>query len=332
MSEPIFTTPIKRFHRYRKTEVIRDSLAEVKILEEDLILPMFIRHGSNEIKEIPQMPGFYQITTDQVIDYLADLVELGLRQVILFGIPSIKDELGSGALDPRGPVPQTISLLKDQFGSRLEIYADVCLCEYTSHGHCGIIDPNGLINNDSSLPLHAEAAVTYAESGADWVAPSSMLDGRVNAIRRALDDRGFRNVGILSYSAKFASNYYGPFRQAAESSPSFGDRKTYQIDFRSRRQPLMELMEDERQGADALMVKPALAYLDIIAHARQITNLPIYAYNVSGEYAFVKFGAKQGIFNEPDVVMENLTAIKRAGADLILTYHAEDILKKGWLK
>ncbi len=321
----------KRFHRYRRNQKVRDAFAEITLSKDDLILPIFVTSGSNVSFEIKQMPGIYQMSPDRVIDYLNELIDYGLMHIILFGIPDSKDEIGKESYNASGPVPTAIRAIKDQFGSDLLVYADVCLCGYTSHGHCGIVTQDGLLDNDASLVHHSKTAVVYANAGADWVAPSGMLDGRVYAIRTALDDHGHHNVGILSYSAKFASNYYGPFRQAVETSLLFGDRKTYQIDYRTKRQPLGEINEDIRQGADAIMVKPALTYLDIISKAKEMVDVPIYAYNVSGEYALVKFGAKKGNFDERNLVLENLTAIKRAGANQILTYHTQDILKMGWL-
>jgi porphobilinogen synthase len=245
-------------------------------------------------------------------------------------VPDKKDFFGDGAADPSGPVPLGLKALKDQFGKEVNLYSDVCLCEYTTHGHCGIPNDNNEIQNDPALEKLANAALAYAEAGSDWVAPSNMMDNRVGSIREKLDDNGYHNTAILSYSAKFASSYYGPFRDAAGSSPGFGDRKSYQIDYRTIRQPLREIELDEEQGADAVMVKPALAYLDMIVRAREITELPLYAYNVSGEYSMVKNGAKHGILDEEKIVLENLLAMRRAGADVILTYHASDIAKNNW--
>lgn len=277
------------------------------------------------------MPNIFQYSPDKVMEHVETMVEEGITSFILFGIPKTKDEIGSTASDPNGPVAQTVRLLKEAYGSKVTLYADVCLCEYTSHGHCGIIEEGGRISNDLTLPHLSKAALAYAEAGADWVAPSNMMDHRVSSLRDELDENGFKHTAILSYSAKFASNYYGPFRDAAESPPQFGDRKSYQIDFRSPSQAIREVIADEIQGADATMVKPALAYLDMIAHVRAQTRLPLYAYNVSGEYAMVKFGARQGLFEEKAMVLENLMAMRRAGADLIISYHAVDIAQHGWL-
>ncbi len=316
--------------RIRSTPIIRDALAETSININQLVFPLFIVEDDGIKREIPSMPGIYQISPDKITDEVTNYRNSGIRNFILFGIPKNKDKEGTGAFDPNGPVPTAIKSLKSQFNKDIVLYSDVCLCEYTSHGHCGLPSDDGEIDNKPSLELLAQAALVYAEAGTDWVAPSNMMDNRVGSIRSMLDDHGYDTTPILSYSAKFASSYYGPFRDAAYSTPSFGNRKSYQIDYRSIRQPLNEIENDEIQGADAVMVKPALPYLDIIAKARSITDLPIYAYNVSGEYSMVKFGVQHGIFEEEKIVLENLTAIKRAGADVIITYHALDIAQKGW--
>ncbi|OLS24049.1 MAG: Delta-aminolevulinic acid dehydratase [Candidatus Heimdallarchaeota archaeon LC_2] len=320
-----------RMRRLRSTQGLRNALAEVNITLDNLILPIFIIEGQNKKSEISSMPNVYQQTVDKTVDYVKEHLELGIKSFILFGVPDKKDFDGAGAADPNGPVPKGLTALKDQFGDRITLYSDVCLCEYTSHGHCGIPNDQNYVENDPALERLADAALAYAQAGSDWVAPSNMMDHRVSSIRERLDDNGFINTAILSYSAKFASSYYGPFRDAAGSSPGFGDRKTYQIDYRNIRQPLREIELDEEQGADAVMVKPALAYLDIIARAREMTDLPLYAYNVSGEYSMVKLAAKHGILDEKKIVLENLIAIRRAGADVILTYHASDIAKNNWL-
>ncbi len=315
----------------RASSAIREGLSETNLSINNLILPVFVVEGEGIQKEISSMPNVYQQTVDKLIEYVRIHLELGVKSYILFGIPGTKDFNGSEAANPKGPVPSALTSLKNEFGKDIVLYSDVCLCEYTTHGHCGIPDEHGNIQNDPALEQLANAALAYAEAGSDWVAPSNMMDHRVSSIRTKLDDNGMQNTPILSYSAKFASSYYGPFRDAAESPPSFGDRKTYQIDYRTIRQPIQEIINDEAQGADAVMVKPALAYLDIIARAREVTNLPLYAYNVSGEYSMVKFGARQGIFDEQKIVLENLIAIRRAGADVILSYHTSDIVQNGWL-
>ncbi len=320
-----------RMRRLRSTQGLRNALAEVNIKLDNLILPIFIIEGENKQVEIGSMPNVYQQTVDKTVNYVNEHLELGIKNFILFGVPDKKDFDGTGAADPKGPVPKGLRALKDQFGDKITLYSDVCLCEYTSHGHCGIPNDQNYIENDPALERLADAALAYAQAGSDWVAPSNMMDYRVSSIRERLDDNGLKNTAILSYSAKFASSYYGPFRDAAGSSPGFGDRKTYQIDYRNIRQPLREIELDEEQGADAVMVKPALAYLDLIARAREITDLPLYAYNVSGEYSMVKLAGKHGILDEEKIVLENLLAMRRAGADIILTYHASDIAKNNWL-
>lgn len=320
-----------RMRRLRSTQGLRNALAEVNIKLDNLILPIFIIEGQDKQIEISSMPNVYNQTVDKTVDYVNEHLELGVKSFILFGVPDKKDFDGAGAADPNGPVPKGLEALKDQFGDKITLYSDVCLCEYTSHGHCGIPNDQNYIENDPALVRLADAALAYAQAGSDWVAPSNMMDYRVSSIRERLDDNGFKNTAILSYSAKFASSYYGPFRDAAGSSPGFGDRKTYQIDYRNIRQPLREIELDEEQGADAVMVKPALAYLDLIARAREITDLPLYAYNVSGEYSMVKLAGKHGILDEEKIVLENLLAMRRAGADVILTYHASDIAKNNWL-
>ncbi|MCE7737318.1 MAG: porphobilinogen synthase [Candidatus Heimdallarchaeota archaeon] len=322
---------MSRLRKYRTTKIQRDALSEVHLGTENLVYPMFVVSGEQKKIEIKSMPGIYQQTVDVLINEVRELIEKGVHSYMLFGIPEKKDFFGKAAADSHGPVNSSIRALKEEFGKEILIYSDVCLCEYTTHGHCGIPKENGEIENDQSLQYLADAALSYVEAGSDWVAPSNMMDNRVSSIRERLDDNGFYNTPILSYSAKFSSSYYGPFRDAVLSAPEFGDRKTYQIDYRGSSQPLMEIIEDERQGADAVIVKPALAYLDIISKARQITNLPIYAYNVSGEYSMVKFSAIQGILDEKEIVLENLFAMRRAGADNILTYHAADVVKNEWI-
>lgn len=320
-----------RMRRLRSTTTLRNSLAEVNLSLDNLILPLFIIEGNDKQLEISSMPNVYNLTADKTVDYVREHVDLGVKSYILFGVPDKKDFYGDGASDPKGPVPLGLSKLKEEFGNEITLYSDVCLCEYTTHGHCGIPNDKNEIQNDPALEKLAQAALVYAEAGSDWVAPSNMMDNRVGSIREKLDDNGFTNTAILSYSAKFASAYYGPFRDAAGSSPGFGDRKSYQIDYRTIRQPLREIEIDEAQGADAVMVKPALAYLDMLTRAREITDLPLYAYNVSGEYSMVKLAAKSGLLDEEKIVLENLFAMRRAGADVILTYHASDIAKNNWL-
>jgi porphobilinogen synthase len=320
-----------RMRKFRRNNLTRELFTEVSITKNQLVMPIFIVEKINWSKEISSMPNIYQYSPDLAVKHVEELTDLGISNFILFGIPNHKDQSGSEAYNNKGVIPNAIKLIKETFDDKLTLFADVCLCEYTNHGHCGIPNETGQIVNDKSLNYLAKAALVYAEAGADWVAPSNMMDGRVITIKRVLDDANFTDVGILSYSAKFASNYYGPFRDAAESPPQFGDRKSYQIDYRTKRQALLEVESDIQQGADAVMVKPALPYLDIISKVRELTDLPLFAYNVSGEYSMVKFGAKAGLFDERAMVIENLIAIRRAGADVILTYHTSDIVKNGWL-
>ena len=274
------------------------------------------------------MPGIYQYSLDRIGEELDRVVEAGIKAVLVFGIPDHKDEMGSGAYDEHGIVQEAIRLMKKEYPDLLVI-ADVCLCEYTSHGHCGLIR-DGEILNDETLPLLAKAAVTYAQAGADIIAPSDMMDKRVAAIREALDENGFINIPILSYSAKFASGYYGPFRDAAHSAPGFGDRKTYQMDPANGQEALREVEEDILEGADMIIAKPALAYMDVMKEISLNYNIPIVAYNVSGEYAMVKAAAENGWIDEKKIVMENMVGFKRAGAKMIITYHALDVAR--WIK
>ena len=276
---------------------------------------------------VPSMPGVFRYSIDRLDEILARIKSLGIPAILLFGIPGHKDERGSGAYDPEGITQRAIRFIKEKMPSLLVI-ADICLCEYTSHGHCGLVE-DGQVLNDETLPLLARAAVTNADAGADIIAPSDMMDGRVAAIRKALDEEGHKNVPVLSYSAKYASGYYGPFRDAAESAPQFGDRRSYQMDPANARQAGEEMEDDLEEGADMLIVKPALAYLDILKMARDRFAVPVIAYNVSGEYSMVKAAARMGWIEEKRIVMENMIAMKRAGADRIITYHALDVA--GWL-
>ncbi len=313
--------------RLRLNKIVRDSLQTNPLRKEQFIYPLFVMEGENKRVPITTLPGIFRMTPDLALKEVERCLDLGITKFLLFGISTEKDPKGEAAANPKGIVPTTLSLLKKEFGNSIVLFSDVCLCPYTTHGHCGIPDSKGHILNDESLPYLTAAAVTHAEHGSDWVAPSDMMDFRVKHIRQALDEAGYSDVAILSYSVKFASNYYGPFREAADSSPQFGDRSTYQMDFREARQALREVELDEKEGADAVMVKPALAYLDIIAEVRRHTRLPLAAYNVSGEYAMVKFGAQAGAFDEKKITFENLTAISRAGADWIITYHAKEVLE-----
>lgn len=318
----------RRHRRLRSSEAMRALVRETTLSTDDFIYPIFVAEGENIKNEVPSMPGVYQISLDHLHKEMEELMELGIRAVMLFGIPNEKDEVGTGAYIDEGIVQQATREIKEHYPNMLVI-ADTCLCEYTSHGHCGVIHGEE-IDNDESLKLLAQTAVSQAKAGADIIAPSNMMDGFVIAIRRALDEAGFTNIPIMSYAVKYASSFYGPFRDAAESTPQFGDRKTYQMDPANRREALKEAQTDIEEGADLLIVKPALAYLDIVREVKNATNVPIVAYNVSGEYAMVKAAAQNGWIDEKPLVMEMFTSMKRAGADLILTYHAKDIAK--WLQ
>lgn len=320
--------PMKRFRRLRTSETMRSFVRENRVTVEDLIYPMFVAEGENLKNPVPSMPDIYQYSLDRMGEELERVDRLGIPAILLFGIPAHKDEKGSGAYDPDGITQRAIRRIKEKY-PKLLIIADVCLCEYTSHGHCGLVHGEEILN-DETLPLLAKMALTMAQAGADIVAPSDMMDGRVGAIRETLDANGFYHVPILSYSAKYASGYYGPFRDAAGSAPHFGDRKSYQMDPANGREAMREILDDLDEGADMIIVKPALAYLDILKTAREKVSEPIIAYNVSGEYSMVKAAAANGWIDEKRIVMENMVGMKRAGADRIITYHALDIAK--WLR
>jgi len=315
-------TPRVRPRRLRRTAALRDALGETTLRAAQLVHPLFVRDGFDTERPIASMPGHAQRTVDRLDAEVGDLAELGVRSVLLFGIPDDKDENGSGAWDPAGPVPRAISEIKRR-DSAVTVIADVCLCEYTSHGHCGVLDERYAVANDATLPLLARAAVAYADAGADIVAPSAMMDGQVAAIRSALDDAGHVDVAILAYAVKYASAFYGPFRDAAQSAPAFGDRRAYQMMPPNAREAVREAKLDEEEGADLLMVKPAGPYLDIINRVRASTDLPLAAYQVSGEYAMLKAAAERGWIDEPRAAMESLLGIRRAGADLVITYYAK---------
>ncbi len=322
-------TPRARPRRLRRTAALRDALGETTLRAAQLVHPLFVRDGFAAERPIASMPGHAQRTVDRLDSEVAGLAELGVRSVLLFGIPDEKDEHGSGAWDPAGPVPRAITEIKRR-DSTVTVIADVCLCEYTSHGHCGVLDERHAVVNDATLPLLARAAVTYADAGADIVAPSAMMDGQVAAIRSALDDAGHTDIAILAYAVKYASAFYGPFREAAQSAPAFGDRRAYQMAPPNAREALREAKLDEDEGADMLMVKPAGPYLDIIHRVRESTDLPLAAYQVSGEYAMLKAAAERGWIDEPRAAMESLLGIRRAGADLVITYYARAAAR--WLK
>lgn len=298
---------------------------ETSLSPDDFIYPLFVTFGKGVRKEISSMPGCFQESVDETVKNAKEVYSLGIPSVILFGIPEYKDEIGSSAYDEHGVVQETIKAIKDSV-PELYIITDVCMCEYTSHGHCGIVK-GGDVLNDPTLELLAKEAVSHAKAGADMVAPSDMMDGRVEAIRLALDEEGFSEIPIMSYAAKYASAFYGPFREAAESTPQFGDRRSYQMDPANRREALREIALDIEEGADIIMVKPALAYLDIISDVKDAFDVPVAAYNVSGEYSLVKAAGRLGWIDEQRVMIEILTSIKRAGADLILTYFAKDAAK-----
>lgn len=319
--------PELRLRRMRRTEALRALVRETRIEVGDLVYPLFVVEGSQLKQEITSMPGIYRYSNDLIPEEVKDIAKLGIPAIILFGIPENKDEIGSSAYHPEGVVQQAIRTIKE-VTPELLVMTDVCLCEYTSHGHCGII-VNGYVDNDKTLELLAKVALSYAEAGADVVAPSDMMDGRVKVIRQALDRNGFHHIPILAYAAKFASAFYGPFREAADCTPQFGDRRSYQMAPSNWREALREVEQDIAEGADMVMVKPALAYLDIVRKVRDTFNYPLAAYSVSGEYAMVKAAVKQGWLDERGIVLEILTAIKRAGADIIITYHAKDAAR--WL-
>jgi porphobilinogen synthase len=321
--------PTIRMRRLRSSEVLRSMVRETTLDAGDLIYPLFVVPGTGVRKEISSMPGVFHLSVDQLEAEAAELSSLGIPAVILFGLPESKDEAGSGAFAQDGIVQQAIRELKAK-APELYVITDVCMCEYTSHGHCGAVDEGGCVINDVTLEMLAETAVSHAEAGADMVAPSDMMDGRVAAIRVALDGEGFTGVPIMAYSAKYASAYYGPFREAADSAPAFGDRRQYQMDPANAEEALRETALDIAEGADIVMVKPALAYMDIIRRVRDEFGMPTAAYNVSGEYAMVKAAAAKGWIDEQRVVLETLMGFKRAGADLILTYHAKDAAR--WLR
>ncbi|UCE79633.1 MAG: porphobilinogen synthase [Nitrospiraceae bacterium] len=317
--------PFQRPRRLRKNKSIRRMVRETSLSPDDLIYPLFVTYGRNIRTAIKSMPGCFQESVDRVVKHAKEIYSLGIPSVILFGIPEHKDKKGSGAYDPQGPVQKAVKAIKNKV-PELFVITDVCLCEYTSHGHCGLIEKND-VKNDPTLELLAKEAVSHAKAGADMVAPSDMMDGRVEAIRIALDNRGFTDIPIMSYAAKYASAFYGPFREAAESTPEFGDRRTYQMDPANRREAMKEIELDIEEGADIIMVKPALSYLDVVSDAKDFFNVPVAAYNVSGEYSLVKAAGKLGWIDEKRIMIEILTSIKRAGADLILTYFAKDAAK-----
>jgi porphobilinogen synthase len=320
--------PVHRPRRLRRSALVRDLVAETRLSAEHLVWPLFVRNGTNVARPISSMPGVSQLSVDRLVDEVSRAADVGIKSVLLFGIPDSKDATGSSASRDDGPVPSAVRAIKEK-KLPIVVITDVCLCEYTDHGHCGMITPAGEVDNDSTLEVLASQALSHARAGADWVAPSDMMDGRVAAIRRALDANGFANVAILSYAAKFASSFYAPFREAAESKPQFGDRRSYQMDSRNAREALREIRLDVEEGADLVMVKPALAYLDVIRAAREAFDVPLVAYNVSGEMSLVEAAAEKGWVDRRLMILEILGSIRRAGADLVCTYWAREVA--GWL-
>ena len=321
--------PATRLRRLRKTGVLRAMVRETELSPRHLVYPMFIELGTNRRTPIEAMPGVERLSISHAVEEAGEAKELGIPSVLLFGIPTEKDEQGSGAYDDEGVVQLTVRAIKGAH-PELVVITDVCLCEYTSHGHCGVVRPDGQIDNDMSLELLAKTAISQAAAGADIVAPSDMMDGRVGALRSQLDAEGYSETPIIAYSAKFASAFYGPFREAAESTPAFGDRRSYQMDPANSDEAVREALLDVEEGADVVMVKPALPYLDVIRRVKETTLLPVAAYNVSGEYAMLKAAAAAGYLDERSAVLEALTGIRRAGADIVITYHAKDVAK--WLQ
>ncbi|UKS64220.1 porphobilinogen synthase [Rossellomorea marisflavi] len=316
-----------RHRRLRQTENMRALVRETHLRKEDLIYPLFVVEGENIRRLVPSMPDVYHISLDNLQAEMDEIVSLGIKSIILFGVPAEKDEVGSQAYHDHGIVQQATRFVKERY-PEIVVVADTCLCQYTSHGHCGIVE-GGKILNDPTLDLLAKTAVSQAEAGADIIAPSNMMDGFVAAIRHGLDEAGFTDVPIMSYAVKYSSSFYGPFRDAAHSTPQFGDRRTYQMDPANRLEALREAQSDIEEGADFLIVKPALSYLDIMRDVKDRFNAPVVAYNVSGEYSMVKAAAQNGWIDEKGIVMEKLVSMKRAGADLIVTYHAKDAAR--WL-
>jgi porphobilinogen synthase len=320
--------PATRLRRLRKTGVLRDMVRETELTPAHLVYPMFVELGTDSRTPIEAMPGVERLSISHAVEEAGEAHALGIPSVLLFGIPTEKDEQGSGAYDDEGVVQLTVRALKEAH-PELVVITDVCLCEYTSHGHCGVVRPDGVVDNDLSLELLAKTAISQANAGADIVAPSDMMDGRVGALRAQLDAEGHSETPIVAYSAKFASAFYGPFREAAESTPAFGDRRSYQMDPANSDEAVREALLDVEEGADVVMVKPALPYLDVIRRVKEATLLPVAAYNVSGEYSMLKAAAAAGYLDERSAVLEALTGIRRAGADIVITYHAKDVAR--WL-
>ncbi len=322
---------IKRPRRLRNNELIRGMVRETRLSENSLILPIFLEEGKNIKSPISSLDGHFRYSPDMVFDCVDNALNNGISKFLLFGIPQNKDEVGSSAYDQNGIVQEGLRKLKEQYKDKIYLISDVCMCEYTSHGHCGILDGN-TVDNDKTLSYLDKIAISHAIAGADMVAPSDMMDGRILSMRKALDKANFSNIPIMSYAIKYASSFYGPFREAAGSAPSFGDRKSYQMDYHNVKEGLKEAEIDENEGADILMVKPALSYLDVISKLKEKTNLPVAAYSVSGEYAMIKNAAKQGLIDEYGVMCESAVSIFRSGADILISYYANELanaIKKG---
>lgn len=321
---------LHRPRRLRKNAIVREMIAETRLSKDMFVYPYFVVDGTNVIHPIDAMPGINHYSIDELIKDVEKGLKLGINKILLFGVGEVKTLDASSSFDKNAIVVKAVKALKEKFGEQLYVITDVCVCAYTTHGHCGILHDD-YVHNDDSVEVLAKMALAHAQAGADMVAPSDMMDGRIQAMRDLLDDNGFENTAIMSYSIKYASAYYGPFREAADSAPQKGDRKSYQMDFRNGNESLTEGLLDESEGADILMVKPALAYMDVIFNLRKNTLLPIACYNVSGEYSMVKAGAANGWIDEQKIVMENMYAFARAGANIIITYHTKDIFEKAWL-
>jgi porphobilinogen synthase len=319
--------PATRLRRLRKTGVLRELVRETRLSPSDLVYPMFVQLGEGRTP-VEAMPGIERLSISQAVEEAGEVYGLGIPAILLFGLPADKDEQASGAYDDEGVVQLAVQAIKEAY-PELVVITDVCLCAYTSHGHCGVVLDDGTVDNDQTLELLAKTAISHARAGADAVAPSDMMDGRVGALRTQLDADGFKDLPVVAYSAKFASAYYGPFREAADSAPAFGDRRSYQMDPANSDEAVREALLDVAEGADVVMVKPALPYLDVVRRVKEATNVPVAAYNVSGEYAMVKAAAAADYIDEQAIVLETLTAIRRAGADIVITYHAKDAA--GWL-
>ncbi|MGM0379481.1 MAG: porphobilinogen synthase [Bacillota bacterium] len=317
---------INRPRRLRKKKSIRDLVCETKLNVDDFVYPIFVVEGKNIKKEIPSLPDVYHFSLDKLKDEILELKDLGIKAIMVFGVPDQKDSLGSQAYAKDGIVQKAVRKIKS-IDKEICIITDICMCQFTDHGHCGILSESGEVLNDKTLKYLNKIAISHAKAGADMVAPSDMMDGRVSSIRNALDEKGYQNISIMAYSAKFSSNFYGPFRDAAHSAPSFGDRKSYQMDFANKKEAIKEIKLDLKEGADIVMVKPALSYLDIISEAKKEIDVPLAAYSVSGEYSMMMNGIKQGLVNEK-IIYESILSIKRAGADIIITYFAKYLAKE----